>query len=400
MQKLIMLNSFKEKRILLLATNNDDSFIFLSCLYEGGYRNIIIVGPGEENRTTKFFPTCRKFYAFPEGIGYKNSTDKLLEFLSWICSTERIDIIFPTGFDSQKFISLEHEAINKMTKVIPAPRPETIALLNNKYTFSNFCYKNAIPHPKTLLLERLDQIFEIRKRMSFPVLTKPLSMSSGKGILKFGREGDLEVYLKNADKSALNELPLLIQEFIPGEDIDFNGFAINGSLKAWTIQKFLDVPFHDRRLRWYQFIGQEEVHRIGQKVVEASCYTGAIHIDLRYDVREKSYTTIEVNPRFWASTFNSIIDGINFADVAIQAAFNRDFLSVQPRCSRRIWGSPHHLPFFLLRYHNRIVLHYALKHTFLQVRYIVRSFFIKSRAKLLQMILRITKSDEQQGHRK
>jgi predicted ATP-grasp superfamily ATP-dependent carboligase len=357
------------KRILVLATNTSDAkSVALWGLRAAGHQ-CLVVGNLSKNAALKNSPLCRKFYAIPEEYSFGDRSPEIVPLVKKVAADNDIDVICPSGFESIKFLSFFQNEIAQTKPCVPVPTLETINRLSDKYTFASFCREHGIPHPATYLLEDINVVKENRLPVEFPLLTKPLRMSAGKGIYTFKMAEELLDYLGKQKEDGSNALPLLLQEFIPGFDIDFNGFGHNGFLSAWTIQKFIEVPRKWKKpLRWLQFLKNEDILRIGKIIVEQTKYSGPIHVDLRVDERDGKAYSIEVNPRFWASTFASMIDGVNFADVAVQCALEPRYQKV-PRYACRIWGSPHHLPYLLLKQPGREMWRLACQHTLFQVKH-------------------------------
>ena len=364
-------------KVLLLGTSHDDARILLWCLKEAGH-DAIVVGNASRNHELEYSPLCKKFYAVPEALSIQAKSKELLPYIEQVVQRESIDIILPTGFESIKYISLYKSELNEICPSIPVPHLNTIDLLGNKFSFSRFCGEHDIPHPNSHLLENIGELVSGELPIRFPVITKPLAMSGGKGIHRFNNADDLHEYLSHEKADGSNALPILLQEFIPGTDVDFNGFAIDGHLSAWTVQQGVEVKRTNKSdLSWVQFLDNNEVYEIGKAIVEQSGYSGPIHIDMRIDDRNGRVSTIEINPRFWASTFYSLCDGVNFPDVAINSSFNPDY-KTDPEFSLKLWGSPHHLPSLILSKDNDFDASLVSKHTLLQVKFEVMNRLYKS----------------------
>ena len=59
--------------------------------------------------------------------------------------------------------------------------------------------------------------------------------------------------------------------------------------------------------------------------IKALNYSGVAHIDLRYDVKDKTYKIIDVNTRFWGSLTGSQIVGVNFPYLTVLAGLGIEF---------------------------------------------------------------------------
>ncbi len=362
------------KRVLVLSSSSADGKRLLWCLREAGY-SADVMGNDSKNMGLRYSPLFKKFYAIPECYSFKQRSFEILAFMASVVQQACIDIIIPSGFDSVKFISQYQNEMRNISHVMAVPSLDTMSLLGNKFTFSVFCAENNIPHPRTFLLKNAQDIFKKDLPVSFPLVTKPLEMSSSYGIYPFENKDALHKYIASQRKDAFNALPLLLQEFIPGEDIDFNGFCSSGKVDAWTIQRFIAIKIGKKTpLRWMQFIDHKDVYKISERIVATSNYSGPIHIDLRIDSRDGSVKTLEVNPRFWATTFASICDGINFADVGIRKVFDSAYVKM-PRCDGRVLDMPFLMPILFLKNRKIKFRKYIAQFTFVQVKYLVLDVF-------------------------
>jgi predicted ATP-grasp superfamily ATP-dependent carboligase len=211
----------------------------------------------------------------------------------------------------------------------------------------------------------------------FPLLTKPLNRAGGIGIHRFEGLDSLRAYLSDTDQR-YNQLPIILQEFIEGDDIDFNGYAVGGEVVAWSIQRHIACESAPGSgLSGRQFVCEERVFDLGRRIVRAANYEGPLHVDMRISRQTRKLYAIEVNPRFWESVVASICDGVNFGDVAVQAAFsaNRRW---SPKCSGTIWGNPKAALKNWLRNRNRNAFNYLRRHSLFQLRHILHQKKIES----------------------
>ena len=352
------------KRVLVLSTTSEDGKMLLWCLREAGHRAYTI-GNRSTNLALRYSPLSEKFFDVPVRYSYEQRSPEIVQLIAAAVEQANIDIIIPSGFESVKFISEYQDQLRRMVRVTAVPSLEMIGLLGNKHSFALFCGRNDIPHPPTMLLERAEDVLGDGLPMTFPLMTKPLALSSGEGVCKFEDKQELYQYLSTPRQDGVNAMPLLLQEFIPGEDIDFSGFCADGRLASWSIQR--SVGF-DSNARWLQFERSDDVLRIGRRIVEVTRYNGPIHIDLRVDARTGSVKTIEVNPRYWTSVVASICDGVNFGDVAVQQAFESDY-SKPPLYSTHIWGTPRRLPELLYEYGSKLFYDWVTRHTLFELKY-------------------------------
>lgn len=362
-------------KVLLLSTCSSNAQQALWCLRKAAYRTVAI-GNISKNHEIKHSILCNKFYEIPEAHSFEAGSQEMLSYIKDVVGKEHIDIIVPSGFDSVRFLSLYKKELSAMTNVLAVPEIATIDQLGNKHTFALFCQDAGVPHPRTCLLENINQLSDGMVNLNFPIVTKPLNLAGSKGVNKFNDKNGLKMYLLSEQSDKSNALPLLLQEFMPGSDVGFNVFASNGRINAWAIQHFLEIPLKNKApFKWLQFSGNKAVFDAGEAIMRKSNYTGPANIDMRIDLRDGSIKVLEVNPRFWATTMSSLCDGVNFIDVAIKSTFNPDY-KVTPRCSNHLWGNFWKIPVLVITKRDIKMLRYLPRFSMVQIGYMLENFIL------------------------
>lgn len=313
-------------KLLVLGTTSSDVNIIIRCLREvlHKYHISILIETDQANGILSCFGKntiikCNK-------LKYNNDcAEQIIDIAS------HYDVVVPSGFDSIKFMSVHLHSLDKVVKLINIPRYDTINYLDDKLTFYEYCLEKNLPHPKS---EKLDTLLSgINTWGLFPSLIKYRYGAGSQGIYTVGSKHELENIIKNLDSPE----DYIIQQYIAGQDIAFNAYCENGETLAWTMQKFHSVYFMGKkRLRSSKFVSNEEIFKLCQKIIVDNNYSGPINIDIRYDTLDKAYSVIEVNPRFWANTHFSIIDDVNFVDIAIMNIYQKTIK--QPKKSGLVWG--------------------------------------------------------------
>ncbi len=289
--------------VLIISTNETQSIHVLRCLSILRTRiHIMGVSRFHPIRLSKYCDNYIKVEKQNLLIGKEDTINDINNY----CRQYKIDIVIPVGIDATLFISKIRDKIEG-THVFPLTDVQTLKILNNKWTFTELLIKNDLPCPKTILISDFSQIETID--FEFPVIAKALDLEGGKGVAKLDSFEELRIYLLNGN--GFNKLPLLIQEYIPGIDVDFSVLAKNGNTVAWTIQKWSEGK------DIIQFIKDDNVLGIGKQIVSICNYSGVAHIDMRFDERDGSIKIIECNPRFWSSVEISMLSGINFPYLGI-----------------------------------------------------------------------------------
>jgi predicted ATP-grasp superfamily ATP-dependent carboligase len=127
------------------------------------------------------------------------------------------------------------------------------------------------------------------------------------------------------------------------------------------------------------FVRNEEVRELGERILEGSGFSGPVNIDMRIRADDGTVQLIEVNPRFWDRIVHSLIDEINFVDVGIQAAAGPS-KGVVSRAGPNPWPSS------LVRPVDPSALSSLARTTWIQVRYLTFTKFLLAYAKVRERL--------------
>jgi predicted ATP-grasp superfamily ATP-dependent carboligase len=106
--------------------------------------------------------------------------------------------------------------------------------------------------------------------------------------------------------AAVDYAPILVQEFIDGEDRSISIFCQGGEVKKEVVYSHPEGIFH--------FHDEPDLSRRVRELAGAMKLDGVINFDARVDRNGKIWL-IECNPRFFFSMDAIMIAGINFADI-------------------------------------------------------------------------------------
>jgi D-alanine-D-alanine ligase len=121
-------------------------------------------------------------------------------------------------------------------------------LCKNKVSFRDLCVANGIPAPKFAYIKNDDDVADIMKSFSFPVVVKPVWGDSSAFVVKVETAEELQTtveYIRtnmvsernqfDSTISSQEERQIFVEEYIEGEEIDLNGIIQNGRLKVHSI---------------------------------------------------------------------------------------------------------------------------------------------------------------------
>jgi predicted ATP-grasp superfamily ATP-dependent carboligase len=143
--------------------------------------------------------------------------------------------------------------------------------------------------------------------LRYPAVLKPRAREGGEGVVRVHSSQELRTGV------AASPYPLLVQEMIDGDDIDFSFLADHGRLLAWTIHFTPTAGV-------LHFVADPEVLQVGRTVVERLVLHGTGNFDLMRDRRDGSVRLIECNPVFWETVAASAYAGVNLPALGVQRA--------------------------------------------------------------------------------
>jgi predicted ATP-grasp superfamily ATP-dependent carboligase len=298
-------------KILVLADDDFFSRWVTVSLATAGHR-VSVMAPGT-HRLPRLSRHCQAS-ALCGSEGLRRHDRSLLEGISTYCRDHRVDWVVPADFPAIRLLAEGRREL-KGVGVFPLSEPELIERLNDKWEFYLLLHKLGFSTPKTRLLESAEQART--EPLEFPLMIKPVRGEGGVGVHRIDSREALSSFVD--DYGARFGWPCLVQDFIPGRDIDLSVLADHGRVVAWTIQQ------RPRELpEVVEFLHHPRVLELGSALIAACGYHGVVHFDMRIDERTNELLMIEANPRFWASLRHSVWSGVNFPALGIALGRGED----------------------------------------------------------------------------
>lgn len=293
-------------KILVISVNDLFSRWVTVSLATAGHR-VSVMSPSA-NRIARLSRHCRAHTAC-ESEALQHPDPGLLDRIESYCREHQVDWVVPADLPATLFLACRVGEL-KSSGVFPVSRPELIEQFHDKWEFHSLLTKLGLPSPRTRLLKSREEA--VAAPLEFPLVLKPLRGEGGIGVHRVDSREQL-LPLLDPDGG-----PFLVQEFIPGRDIDLSLLADHGRPVAWTIQRKAGGA------GVLEFLHDPRVLEIGTALVRETGYHGVVHLDLRIDDRTKQPLVLEANPRFWGSLRHSLWSGVNFPALGIALARGED----------------------------------------------------------------------------
>ena len=222
------------------------------------------------------------------------------------CTRHGIDVVVAGDLAATLLLAEVRSSIR--IPIFPLAGTELLQRLHDKWRFHGLLDTLGLPTPRTQMLEPGASLDAIDLR--YPLMAKPTNSEGGDRVVRYDRREQLENMLAG---TGAREQPWLLQEFVPGRDIDLSLLADRGRIVAWTIQDAGEAGLKIFRL-------DQRLLDIGERLVAATGFHGVAHLDMRIDERDGSVAVIECNPRFWGSLILSTWSGVNFVELGCAIA--------------------------------------------------------------------------------
>ncbi|HIH74096.1 MAG TPA: hypothetical protein HA306_02095 [Methanosarcina sp.] len=196
---------------------------------------------------------------------------------------------------------------------------ENLTTCLDKYIQYSYCEKLGVPYPKTVLLQKKEDMENI-ETIQFPILLKPSKREDLKRKVFRNREidnpEDLEEIKKEIEGYLESGIKFLASEVIPG-----NGSCIYAYigyrdqkgkiLNEWTGKKLSQYPDNFGVFSAASNEGSEEVLLQGRLLLNGMNIKGIAQPEFKYDARDKKYKLMEINLRsmMWHRVGN--LSGVN-----------------------------------------------------------------------------------------
>jgi hypothetical protein len=272
----------------------------------GLHVEVLLPDPHSRLRLSRY---CRALHAVPAPVGGRFPPGTI-DVLREVIAASRIDVVVASDYDALIWLS-DHADLLAPAVAFPAPSRAQIERCNDKWQLAELCATLGIDHPETRLLESPDDAAAVASWGR--VIVKPRSECFGFGVYELASGADVRDHLVRGDRPG-NALPLLVQEFVPGQDIDVTVLAHRGRTVTGIAQERLADGGSLR------FSTAPELLAPAEQLAAAVGFDGVMDFDLRRDPATGRVAVIECNPRLPGSIPNKTWAGVNLPVLGVELA--------------------------------------------------------------------------------
>jgi predicted ATP-grasp superfamily ATP-dependent carboligase len=269
---------------------------------------------GEIFKATLNFPLIDSVNILKKDFSDSSFADCLIE----IIKKRKIDIIIPIG-SSIVYISKIKNYLERFSKVLVEDYDKLI-LFHDKSKTIHMAKELNIPHPFTLFPNCLIDIKSFAFKIKYPVVLKARKGMGADGVWYARTASELiDMYTrvtrreKAGDGLVRDCSQPIVQEYIPGELHDVAAFCVNGEMKlGLTQQRLVTKPLSGGAGIVNVTTKNEQLLQHARKIIDKIKWDGVMLIDFKIDSRDGKPKLLEINPRFWGTTWLTIQAGFNY----------------------------------------------------------------------------------------
>ncbi len=217
-------------------------------------------------------------------------------------------VVVPAGLTATFFLSrIAHRLPER--NVFPVSSYDVLVELDDKWRFGQLLGQLLQPHPETVLVTSVAQAREIE--VTDRLVLKPLAAEGSLGVRVVTSTAELVAAVEPIEANGL--MPVIVQEFIDGDDMSVNVIAEHGEILGVRVHK------HEADGRM-SYLDRPDAVAMATAVVKETSAHGVLCFDLRRDAATDRLFMTECNPRVYATIHKSAYTGLNPVALGVELA--------------------------------------------------------------------------------
>lgn len=261
----------------------------------------------------------------PDNVAAKSRYCSGIEYITGISSDipallgeilrrRRQDFVIPVAYLTTLALAREKHQLTPLTRLEIADY-EKIVFAADKVRVRNLAAGLGILTPETVCPQSIGDLNASANHLRYPVIVKARSESAGITVrMVETRKMLFSAYdfLMAESGPAADSWPI-IQEYIPGYGCGFFALYQDGVCKR---------VFMHRRIRENPPVGgisccaesfyDPLLKELSTRLLDKLGWHGVAMVEFRYDIRDRQYKLLEINPKFWGSLDLALAAGVDF----------------------------------------------------------------------------------------
>lgn len=295
-----------------------------------GQRGLHVIAGNDKPHALAFtsrFCAGRFLYPSPNE-GPKEYLAFMLEHLR----AERYDCFIPMSDEEVTLVARHREKFGELTNLVMVDGG-TMEVAQDKWRTAEFALAQGFPHPKTFVVDHLDDLERLQNQVPYPAIIKPRKSSGARGLVFVERPEELvPQYLR-----VHRHFPFpLIQECIPTNSPKYAVSCLlnhQSQVRVAVVQRFWrQYPLKGGPATCFETVDRPDLQGYGVRILEILGWQGVAEVEFLEDERDGEVKLMEINPRFSATLALTIQAGVELPHLLYSLATEGD---VEPHMDYR-----------------------------------------------------------------
>ncbi|MEE9912514.1 MAG: ATP-grasp domain-containing protein [Deltaproteobacteria bacterium] len=221
---------------------------------------------------------------------------------------------------------------------LPGIGNDKAELFTDKFRMRTFCKENGFLYPEFQICTSFEEAKTFAHQIGYPVVIKPTSNQSSRGVFKINNAQQLEQLLPEARKFSFKN-GILVEAFIGGTEITIEGICVNGKHRSLVCSEkdhFQNNEMVACRLLYSHLnprIPFEKAKDINDSLVnKMGLPFGLTHAEYKYD--NGKFYLVEIAARGGGTKISSLIvpfmSSVNTNEILINSALGENIADINP----------------------------------------------------------------------
>ena len=225
------------------------------------------------------------------------------------------DLIIPEGQPATLLLARHKPELASLTRLEVADYDKIRSAADKRCVYALASAAGA-PVPHTVYPGCLEDVTKSASEFEYPVVIKQRYQTGDCAVYpRYARRPTdlLGAYRAFSEQAGSTEANLLLQEFIPGFGCGFFALYQEGVCKRiFMHRRIRENPPSGKVSSCAESFYDAKLKEYGMRLLDRLGWHGVAMVEFRFDVRDRSYKLMEINPRFWGSLDLALAAGVDF----------------------------------------------------------------------------------------
>lgn len=279
--------------------------------------------------------TVARFSKYVKQYFIYHNTEELLQLIYQLQQPDKSTLLFPTNDEVVEFLANHYDSLNNHF-AMGIPKPDIVALFNNKRKAYQYVSAHEIHSPKCWYPNTMEEVRSVAQELPYPVVVKPGIMYSfhttfGKKAYRCDNADELLSIFERIHEARYPIDTILIQEFLSGGPkylYSYGVFAVDGmSRVSLMANRIRQNPMDFGNSTTFAITCDiPQIEEQSRKLLQLVQYFGLGEVEWMYDPNTDTYKFLEINTRAWK--WHTISNQLGFSFIGAMIDYYNDSQTV------------------------------------------------------------------------